>query len=202
MSPLFALLFIFLISLSERDQIEFLEPVVEEQSGTRGRPKKHIDPEYLKEATGSHRNIKLGTLAAALGVHRNTLRKRMRELGILKAFDTLSDDELDQLTREYKIKKPNSGLRYLRGHFRRHSVRVQKERARLSLKRVDALGQALRTRLSIRRRRYAVPRPNYLWHCDGHHKLIWWGIVIHGFIDGYCRTVHLLHYLEAELYSF
>ncbi|KAJ6450136.1 hypothetical protein C8R47DRAFT_918967, partial [Mycena vitilis] len=63
-------------------------------------------------------------------------------------------------------------------------LRVQKERTRLSLKRVDALGQALRTRLAIQRRRYTVPRPNYLWHCDGHHKLIWWGIVIHGFIDG------------------
>ncbi|KAJ7438360.1 hypothetical protein FB451DRAFT_1030898, partial [Mycena latifolia] len=82
-----------------------------------------------------------------------------------------------------------SGLRYLRGHFRRHGLRIQRERVRLSLKRVDALGQALRTRLAIRRRRYTVPRPNYLWHCDGHHKLIWWGVVIHGFIDGFCRTV-------------
>ncbi|KAJ7927346.1 hypothetical protein B0H13DRAFT_1598765, partial [Mycena leptocephala] len=54
----------------------------------------------------------------------------------------------------------------------------------------------LRTHLAIRRRRYKVPRPNYLWHCDGYHKLIWWGIVIHGFIDGYCRTVSpILSYL-------
>ena len=115
----------------------------------------------------------------------------MRELGVYSTFDNLSDEELDQSTREYKNKKPTSGLRYVRGHFRRHGVRIQKERVRLSLKRVDALGQALRTRLAIRRRRYtrAVPRPNYLWHCDGHHKLIWWGVVIHGFIDGYCRTV-------------
>ncbi|KAL4063011.1 hypothetical protein V8B97DRAFT_1843938, partial [Scleroderma yunnanense] len=29
-----------------------------------------------------------------------------------------------------------------------------------------------------------------LWHIDGHHKLIWWGIVIHAFIDGFCQTVH------------
>lgn len=112
----------------------------------------------------------------------------MRELGVHKAFAELSDEELDQLTREYKTKKPTSGLRYLRGHFRRYGLRVQKERVRRSLKRVDALGQALRTRLAIRRRRYTVPRPNYLWHGDGHHKLIWWGVVIHGFIDGYCRT--------------
>ncbi|KAJ7764735.1 hypothetical protein B0H16DRAFT_1219359, partial [Mycena metata] len=60
---------------------------------------------------------------------------------------------------------------------------VQKERVRESLKRVDGLGQLLRTS-DIRRRTYSVPRPNYLWHCDGHHKLIWWGIVLHGFADG------------------
>ncbi|KAG1733230.1 uncharacterized protein EDB91DRAFT_1057653, partial [Suillus paluster] len=35
---------------------------------------------------------------------------------------------------------------------------------------------------------YAVPRSNHLWHLDGHHKLILWGIVIDGLIDGYCRT--------------
>jgi hypothetical protein len=113
----------------------------------------------------------------------------MGELGLEKRFDELDDDELDDITREYKAKKPTSGLRYLRGYYRRCGLRVQKERARYSLKRVDALGQALRTHLAIKRRRYKVPRPNYLWHCDGHHKLIWWGIVIHGFIDGYCRTV-------------
>ncbi|KAJ6447436.1 hypothetical protein C8R45DRAFT_799040, partial [Mycena sanguinolenta] len=94
-------------------------------------------------------------------------------------------------------KKPTSGLRYLRGHFRQYGIHVQREqgihvqreRARHSLRRVDALGQALRTHLVLRRRRYKVARPNYLWHGDGHHKLIWWGIIIHGFIDGFCRTV-------------
>ncbi|KZT20999.1 hypothetical protein NEOLEDRAFT_1074412 [Neolentinus lepideus HHB14362 ss-1] len=59
----------------------------------------------------------------------------------------------------------------------------------LSLHRVDSLGQTLRRRQKIQWKKYSVPRPNYLWHCDDHHKLIWWGIVIHGFIDGYCHTV-------------
>ncbi|KAJ7727859.1 hypothetical protein DFH07DRAFT_970066 [Mycena maculata] len=98
----------------ERDEIEFLQPVAAPATGKRGRPKKHIDPNYLKEATASNRNIKLASLSAALGVHRNTLRKRMRELGVHKKFDDLSDDKLDQLTREYKRKKPTSGLRALR----------------------------------------------------------------------------------------
>ncbi|KAI6114827.1 hypothetical protein EDD16DRAFT_1483344, partial [Pisolithus croceorrhizus] len=36
---------------------------------------------------------------------------------------------------------------------------------------------------------YYVKWPNAVWHINGHHKLIRWGIVIHGFIDGFCRTV-------------
>ncbi|ESK83118.1 hypothetical protein Moror_6050 [Moniliophthora roreri MCA 2997] len=28
-----------------------------------------------------------------------------------------------------------------------------------------------------------------MWHIDRHHKLIRWGFVIHGIIDGFCRTV-------------
>lgn len=166
-----------------------MNPVTETPLGRPGRPRKDIDAAYLAEATASGRNIKRTTLAAALGVHRHTLRKRLQELGLNTKFDTLTDDELDVLTRQFKAKKPTSGLRYLRGNLRKHGVRMQKERVRHSLKRVDGLGQALRTRLAIKRRRYTVPHPNYLWHCDGHHKLIWWGVVIHGFIDGYCRTV-------------
>ena len=29
--------------------------------------------------------------------------------------------------------------------------------------------------------------PNSVWHLDGYHKLIRWGIVIHGAVDGYSR---------------
>ena len=28
-----------------------------------------------------------------------------------------------------------------------------------------------------------------VWHLDGHHKLIRWGVVIHGIADGYDHTV-------------
>ncbi|KAJ7736411.1 hypothetical protein B0H14DRAFT_2170227, partial [Mycena olivaceomarginata] len=71
-------------------------------------------------------------LAAALGIHRHTLRKRLRVLGLQQRFDNIHDDELDTITRQYKAKKPTSGLRYLRGHFRRYGLRVQRETARSS----------------------------------------------------------------------
>ncbi|KAG1855690.1 hypothetical protein DFJ58DRAFT_645725, partial [Suillus subalutaceus] len=61
---------------------------------------------------------------------------------------------------------------------------VQHRRVVESLRRVDGLGQVLRDRQVKRRRKYHVKRPNALWHVDGHHKLIQWGIVIHGFMTG------------------
>ncbi|KAJ6479152.1 hypothetical protein C8R45DRAFT_832829 [Mycena sanguinolenta] len=68
-------------------------------------------------------------------------------------------------------------------------IRIQKRRARRSLQRVDNLGRILRKRKILKRRVYCARRPNALWHLDGHHKMIRWGIVVHGFIDGFCRTV-------------
>ncbi|KAJ6449055.1 hypothetical protein C8R45DRAFT_849919, partial [Mycena sanguinolenta] len=41
----------------------------------------------------------------------------------------------------------------------------------------------------LKRRVYCIRRPNVLWYLDGHHKMIQWGIVVHGFIDGFCHTV-------------
>lgn len=42
------------------------------------------------------------------------------------------------------------------------------------------------------RRVYSVGEPNEVWHCDGHHKLIRWRLVIHGGVDGYFRMIVFL----------
>ena len=44
-----------------------------------------------------------------------------------------------------------------------------------------------RFRKAIKRRCYKVPGPNSIWHLDSYHKLIRWGIIIHGGIDGFSR---------------
>jgi len=80
----------------------------------------------------------------------------------------------------------------VRGHLRSTGIRIQKQRVLDSLRRVDRIGRFIRRRAAIRRRKYFSSRPNALWHCDGHHKLIKYGFVIHGFIDGNCRTVTAL----------
>ena len=44
----------------------------------------------------------------------------------------------------------------------------------------------------IYRTTYSVAGPNYLWHIDGHHKLIKWCLVTHGGIDGFSRLITYL----------
>jgi len=166
-----------------------LEPVVEEATNRAGRPTKTVDRDYLEEAMSSKRNITLSAMATKLKMHRNTLRRKMKLYGLSRSFDDVSDADLDTLVEVFKAEKPNAGFRYLIGFLRRQGLHIQKERVRLALGRVDGLGQELRRQRTIQRRKYRVPHPNSLWHIDGHHKLIWWGIVVHGLIDGYCRTV-------------
>ncbi|KIJ59586.1 hypothetical protein HYDPIDRAFT_47852, partial [Hydnomerulius pinastri MD-312] len=124
-------------------------------------------------------------LADMLGVHRNTLRLCMKRHSIERKYAQISNADLDDLIAQFKSRRPDSGIRYIVGFLRRRGLRVQHRRVTQALHRVDRLGQVLRDRQVKRRRKYRVRRPNALWHLDGHHKLIRWGIVIHGVIDGY-----------------
>lgn len=99
----------------------------------------------------------------------------------------------------YKSSHPEAGLSYMIGFLRVNGLRIQRKRVGLSLRRVDGLGQILRANNPIDRQKYSVPHSNYLWHLDGHHKLIKYGIVIHGFVDGHDHTVSLL-YLSLPSY--
>jgi hypothetical protein len=128
-------------------------------------------------------------VARGIGVHRNTVRKYIRRYGINHQYSTISNEDLDVLVQEFRDKNPHLGLRFLMSYVSRQHLRIQKQRLRDSVERVDPVSSRLRSRQTTRRRRYKVSRPNALWHLDGHHKLIRWGIVIHGLVDGYCRTV-------------
>ncbi|KAF8495401.1 hypothetical protein JB92DRAFT_2547519, partial [Gautieria morchelliformis] len=124
-------------------------------------------------------------VASILGIHRNTLRYKLRNMGIHKRFSDLNDNDLDRILKLYKHLRPNSGLRYATGFLRRHNFKVQRDRVREALKRIDGLGRALRRRDAILRRKYVSHCSGSVVHIDGHHKLILWGIVIHGMIDGH-----------------
>lgn len=145
--------------------------------------------QLLHEFASPGRHLQQTKLARVMGIHCNTLRSYLKHNDVSYKYSEISDADLDNAVREFRQTKPNSGVRYLTGHLRQLGLRVQQQRITSSIHRVDPLGTVLRQRTMIQRRQYKVSRPNALWHMDGHHKLIRWGIVIHGIIDGYCCTV-------------
>lgn len=145
-----------------------------------------------------HRNISIAKLSRQLKMDRHTLSSYLKLYDIRRSFSTMNNAELDDLVCKYKQTKPDSGVRYLVGSLRIRGIRIQRKRLALSIRRVDGLGQRLRQRQAIQRHKYTSPRPNALWHCDGHHKLILWGIVIHGMTDGYDRVVSI-HFISYNV---
>ena len=163
-------------------EVDIPAPVTVIHTGLPGRPRKVVNLAYLQEAMSPHRAIPIAKLAKVLKIHPETLKHEMKRHGVTREFAALSDRDLDRLVKVYKSTKPDSGIRYLIGFLRYHGLRVQRKRVIHSVKRVDSVGRALRVRKIIKRRKYSVRRPNSVWHLDGHHKLIMWGIVIHGVI--------------------
>jgi len=116
----------------------------------------------------------------------------MRQYKITRQpFSTISDPSLDSIVRKYKDEHPNTGIRYLCGYLLHQGIRVQRERITASLSCVDDIAKVILHNKTIKQREYESARPNALWHVDGHHKLGPWGIVIHGFTNGYDRVVSL-----------
>ena len=175
-------------------KISVPQPIHTVHTGKRGRPRKNIDPRVLHEAFQKGRQISTTVLASILGIDRKTLMTQRKELGIETGYSDISDSELDDLVQEYRQENPTGGRAYIIGRLRAmHSLRIQRQRVMDSMNRIDPLGQGIRRCIGKKkeRRRYQVPRPNALWHIDGYHKLILWGIVIHGVTDGYSRKVRM-----------
>lgn len=162
-----------------------------ERTGRPGRPRKVINEQWLRAAFASHRKISISEVARALQVDRHLVMRAMEAYGIERKFVPLLDEEIDLLVRSYKMERPDAGLRFIRAYFRYNSIRIQKERVRQSVRRVDGLGMAEHRRQNVTRDVYEVPRANHLWHLDGHHKLIPWGFVIHGCVDGFDNCVSI-----------
>lgn len=160
----------------------------------RGRPKITVDSDLLNLALGPTSNVTKASLARSLGISRDTLNRLARENGLEARYSCISDADLDDLVADLRKQHPNVGRRYLYSLLVLKGHRIQRNRLQDSLKRVDHVGVLLRKQQYAKtpRRGYQTDRPNAMWHMDGHHKLIHWGIVIHGITDGFSRKVSLL----------
>lgn len=156
-------------------------------SQSRGRPAFDITETQLALFLDHH--FKICDIARLLNVSARTIRRRIIQFGLedVASYSTMSDAELDEITRDFVHQHPHSGRRSYAGYLRSRGFRIQQQRIRESLMRIDNRGMERRFRRALHRRRYNVCMPNSLWHIDGYHKLIRWRIVVHGGIDGYSR---------------
>jgi hypothetical protein len=145
--------------------IEMENPII-------GRPKFCIGLEQLSMLL-EHR-FSVPQIADMLGVSVSTIRRRMTEYGLSVAatYSSLSDDDLDTLTKEIQQIFPMCGNRQMMGQLLARGIRVQQYRVRESQRRIDPEGSMLRRLNSIHRRVYKVYAPRALYHIDGNHKLI------------------------------
>lgn len=109
----------------------------------------------------------------------------MTEYGLISTatFSNLSDGDLDQAVIELKEQYPYCGYRMVDGFLKARGIRVQQIRVRESLQRCDPEGVASRWLSAVHSRcSYSVYGPLALWHIDGNHKLIRYGIYCCSFL--------------------
>ena len=115
-------------------------------------------------------------IAVILGVSVRTLQRRAKEWNISK-YNRISNADIDNTVREILQEFPTAGEVMLAGHITARQLCIKRQRIRDSIHRIRGQSSCSQR---IQRRVYSVPGPNYLWHADGHHKLIKYRLVIHG----------------------
>jgi hypothetical protein len=157
-------------------------------SAEMGAPRKVIDEVEVTRLRMAH--TKWTAIAKQLGVAKRTLERWRIEVGYTEPFQPMTDDELDDFVASNVGRY--RGLTMMQGLIRSASYNVTRERLRASMTRVDAIGIAMRKQKRIARRVYVSAGPHNCWHIDGHHKLVRFGLVTHGCIDGFSRAVMYL----------
>ena len=161
-------------------------------TGQPGRPKFEIPEEILRFLFD--KRFTVTETATLLGVSQRTVERRMNEFGIRigNCYSNINDRDLDAVVSNIICDFPNIGYKRMSGLLLSRGLRIQQNRVRETMRRVDPRGTLFRA-LSLRiihRRRYYVPSPLSLWHVDGNHKLIRWvQFVTLFFVTHYCRLV-------------
>ena len=138
----------------------------ENDNGGIGRPKFLITKEQIDGLRSLHFSWK--KIAEMLGVSERTVRRRRQEfdmaIGRSVTFSEIDDDELDIFVQHILHYSPESGERMVMGALKGFGVKIQRERLRNSIERVDPVSREMRRRTAIHRRVYNVKTPNALWY--------------------------------------
>ena len=138
-------------------------------TGQRGRPRYSISKDKLEFLL----DMKFTSveIASMLCVSESTVKRRMRqyESYVRQRYSDFSDNDLDLIVERLMREFPNSGYKRMTGLLHNAGYRIQQNRIRESMRRVNPDGVLLRALelRAVRRRRYQVPGPLALWDIDG-----------------------------------
>jgi len=152
--------------------IVHINPIQLHLSGRHGQPHFQFNQDWLADAVSSIHWIPLSTLAGSLEIHRNTLHNHLQASSLSRQFSDIAEAELNELVHHYKQGRPSASLRFVVAYLKTHGLHVQRERVCTFMQRVDPLGRVLRHQTTVQPWTYEAPWSNYVWHIDGHHKLI------------------------------
>ena len=143
-------------------------------TGQRGRPRFLISKDQLDFLLDLR--FTSGEIASLLGVSERTVKRRISEYEsfVRQRYSNISDEILDGIVEGLMREFPNCGYKRMSGLLLDAGHRIQQNRIRECMRRVNPEGVLLRA-LELRtvcRRRYQVRGPLALWHIDGNHKLI------------------------------
>ncbi|XP_067089489.1 uncharacterized protein [Osmerus mordax] len=121
----------------EKEQVEQRTSTVQFEQGLVGRPRMVLSPEYLSSLLDL--NLSIPCIAALLGVSKRTVHRRMAEadMSVRTLYSTLTDEELDRCVRDIKSRQPHSGYRMVKALLQAQGLRVQYDRVRASMHRID-----------------------------------------------------------------
>ena len=155
-----------------------------------GRPPLLVNIEQVELLRGS--GFSWREVAQIVGVSRTTIWRILQDLGITpEKYSDICDTELDSIVQDIYHGNPNIGTVMLQGYMSSRGIKIQRQRIRDSVFRINP-NRVLRWQQAIQRRSYSVPGPNALWHIDGHHSLIRLRLVVHGGVDGFSRMITFL----------
>ena len=111
-------------------------------TGRKGRPKIYISRNQLEYFL--EKGFKGSDIARILSVSNKTIYRRLQEFGlpVCASYSDISEAELDAIILDTLHNFPNCGYKSMRGHLLCKGHKVQEERIREAMRRVDPEGNA------------------------------------------------------------
>ena len=151
----------------------------------------NIDPEYVDTLRLNRFSFK-EIASRFLGISRSSFHRWRCRTNYVDPLDNsnFNEDELDAAILSYLNLHHERGQRMIIGHLLSSTnIRASRNQIRESIVRVDPFGRTQRSCRRLIRHDYVTLGPHHMWHIDGHHKLIRYGLITHGGVDGCSRAI-------------